>query len=645
MVVEHPIGNDGSGNAWSYYTYYQHLSEFTVADGSFVSAGATIAKTGNSGTSTGPHLHVGMVLGRSGQYDSIYALENAGWVTTAGFHEGRILNNPALNSPAGEPYFPYGNNVRLHAGSVMYTRNASEVSIGETKKTYATVTEGKYAIKCPAAEAYITVQDNVDAVGQNILATPERNGFEIKKSTTTEGYSIRPLCSVGGKVNVYTEYVTNGNNVCLWDDTGHVSQRWYFEAVSGGYVIRSVQTPSCVLTVEGNGNIGVATYAEIPGQIWTLETFCTSHNYSPATCTTPKICTECGATSGSALGHTYDAGKVTKAATCKTAGVKTYTCKACGGTKTVAVAKLTTHTYSNNCDTTCNVCNAKRTITHSYKTTSTKATLSKNGSIVKKCMVCGTIAGAKTISYPKTIKLNATSYTYNGKVKTPTVIVKDAAGKTLTKGTDYTVTYASGRKKAGTYKVTVKMKGNYTGTKVLSFKIKPVNISKCFTKLYATSYTYNGKVKTPTVTVKDATGKTLKKGTDYTATYSSGRKAVGTYMVVVKMKGNYTGTKTLTFKIVPRAASINKLTAKSKAISVKLNRSLKQSTGYQIQYSTSSKFTSAKTVNVTSYKTSSKTISGLKKSKKYYVRVRTYKTVDGTKYYSNWSSYKSIKTK
>ena len=164
-------------------------------------------------------------------------------------------------------------------------------------------------------------------------------------------------------------------------------------------------------------------------------------------------------------------------------------------------------------------------------------------------------------------------------------------------------------------------------------------------KLSDTSYTYNGKVKTPTVTVKNAAGKTLKKNTDYTVSYAKGRKNVGTYKVTIKMKGNYTGTKTLTFKILPKAASINKLTAKAKAIVVKLNRSLQQSTGYEIQYSTKKNFSGAKTLTVKNYKTSSVTLSKLKAKTTYYVRIRTYKTVGGTKLYSNWCTYKNIKTK
>ena len=70
-----------------------------------------------------------------------------------------------------------------------------------------------------------------------------------------------------------------------------------------------------------------------------------------------------------------------------------------------------------------------------------------------------------------------------------------------------------------------------------------------------------------------------------------------------------------------------------------------QTTGYQLQYSTSSKFKGAKTVTITKNKTTSKKISKLKAKKKYYVRVRTYKTVGKTKYYSSWSKVKSVKTK
>ena len=70
----------------------------------------------------------------------------------------------------------------------------------------------------------------------------------------------------------------------------------------------------------------------------------------------------------------------------------------------------------------------------------------------------------------------------------------------------------------------------------------------------------------------------------------------------------------------------------------------KNVTGYQIQYSTDSKFKkSVKTVTISKNGTTSTTISKLTKDKKYYVRIRTYKTVSGTKYYSSWSKVKNVK--
>ena len=168
-------------------------------------------------------------------------------------------------------------------------------------------------------------------------------------------------------------------------------------------------------------------------------------------------------------------------------------------------------------------------------------------------------------------------------------------------------------------------------------------------KLKATSLTYNGKVRTPKVIVKDRTGKTLVKNTDYTVSYAKGRKYVGKYAVKITFKGKYSGTKTLYFTIKPKATSISSLTAGSKKFTVKWKKQATQTTGYQVQYSTSSKFSKAKTVTVGKNTTVSKKISKLSGKKKYYVRVRTYKTVKingkSIRIYSGWSKAKTVTTK
>ena len=168
-------------------------------------------------------------------------------------------------------------------------------------------------------------------------------------------------------------------------------------------------------------------------------------------------------------------------------------------------------------------------------------------------------------------------------------------------------------------------------------------------KLSATTYTYNGKVQKPSVTVKDSKGKALKNGTDYTVSYPKGMKNVGKYTVKVTLKGNYSGSKSMTYNINPKGTSVSKVKAAKKGFKVTWKKQATQTTGYQVQYSTSSKFKKAKTVTISKNKTTSKSVSKLSAKKKYYVRVRTYKTVKvngkNVKLYSGWSKAKSVTTK
>ena len=153
---------------------------------------------------------------------------------------------------------------------------------------------------------------------------------------------------------------------------------------------------------------------------------------------------------------------------------------------------------------------------------------------------------------------------------------------------------------------------------------------------------FTGKAITQNVTVK--VGNTvLKNGTDYTVSYSNNKK-VGKATVKITGKDKYGGVITKTFKINPAKQEIQKLTAKSKAFFVDWAQK-GSATGYEIQYATNSKFTSAKKVTITNKNTDTKTISKLSGNKKYYVRVRSYTTVKGTKYYGAWSASKSVTTK
>lgn len=243
-----------------------------------------------------------------------------------------------------------------------------------------------------------------------------------------------------------------------------------------------------------------------------------------------------------------------------------------------------------------------------------------------------------------TVVLDKSTFTYNGTVQKPNVTVKD--GSTVLPISSYTVEYSAGMINAGIYKVTVTLKGNYSGSSIATFTITPKAI-KPSVKLAKTTYIYNGKVQKPTVTVKDGT-KILEKN-DYTITYAKGCKNVGSYKVVVTLKGNYSGNSIATFTINPKSTSLNKITAGKKKLTVTWKKLTSQTTGYEIQYSTSSKFKNAKKVTVTKNKTTKTVIKKLKSKKKYYVRIRTYKTVKvngkNTKFYSSWSKAKNIKVK
>jgi len=163
------------------------------------------------------------------------------------------------------------------------------------------------------------------------------------------------------------------------------------------------------------------------------------------------------------------------------------------------------------------------------------------------------------------------------------------------------------------------------------------------------SKTWTGKALKQSLVVK-LSGKTLKNGADYTVTYKN-NKNVGKAALTITGKGDYSGTITEHFKINPKGTSIAKLTKAKKAVTVKWKKqSAKMSksriTGYQIQLATNKGFTkNKKTVTVKGYKTVSRKVRGLKGSKKYYVKIRTYKTVNGAKFYSSWSKIKTVKTK
>ena len=168
--------------------------------------------------------------------------------------------------------------------------------------------------------------------------------------------------------------------------------------------------------------------------------------------------------------------------------------------------------------------------------------------------------------------------------------------------------------------------------------------------LSSSMYVYDGSKKKPSLTVK-AGSDILKKNTDYTVKYASGRRNVGRYSVKVTLKGKYTGTKTVYFKIIPKGSTVKSVISYKRALKIKWSRrstkmSSKRITGYQIQLATDPDFTeNVKKIKIKGYKSTSYKVTKLKAKRKYYVRIRTYRTANGVTCYSKWSKAKTKKTK
>ncbi len=226
------------------------------------------------------------------------------------------------------------------------------------------------------------------------------------------------------------------------------------------------------------------------------------------------------------------------------------------------------------------------------------------------------------------VTLSQQSFVYDGTAKNPAVIYN---GITLLENTDYTVKY-SNNVDVGTVKATITGINNYSGTAVKEFKITPIKFDdkKVSVSLEKSSFVYNGQSITPVVYVA-YNHNYLIQNTDFTATYSN-NNAPGVATVKIKGIGNYSGSISKTYVILPEkiaSVSIKKDSATSAVISWSAASKV---SGYEIL-----KFDSAKNVYVhlahvsnsqTSYK-----VSSLKNSTAYYYQVRAYKTVNDKNYY------------
>lgn len=444
--------------------------------------------------------------------------------------------------------------------------------------------------------------------------------------------------------------------------------------------------PTCTETgLTGGSHCAACKEAIIPQQVIPALGHTWGDSYTidiPATCTEEGSesihCSVCGEMEEGTsrpvekLPHAYGNWETTKEASCTEDGGRMRACTDCGQIDTdvipspghvwnesYTVDDPATCTEEGTESIRCSVCGVMEegssrpipVIPHSYGAWKTlqAATYDSEGLKERSCTECGdtqqqAIPKKERISIAGALVTGLAARTYTGSPVTQTVAVK-IGGTALKLNTDYTVKYVDNTS-AGTATMKLTGKGKYTGTISKTFKINRAAISKAqISGIKNKTYTGSLIIQAPVLKYGAPTAKTLKKDRDYTLSYKA-NKNVGTASVVISGKGNFTGTFTKSFSILPKGTMIKTLSGGVKKFTAGWNRQPVQTTGYQLMYSEDQAFGSGnKTVTVKNANTLTVGVSGLKAVTYYYVRIRTFRTVGSKTYYSAWSAAKRVRTK
>ena len=412
------------------------------------------------------------------------------------------------------------------------------------------------------------------------------------------------------------------------------------------------------------------------------------HTWNDGDITTPPTCADSGIKTYTCLDchhtmeeeipatglHIWDNGEVTTDPTCAETGIMTFTCSGCAGTYERIIPATEQHQYEKtsivvdrvpDCGNdglhtdiyACNVCGAEKTEQIIDPATGehdfyefVNLNLGKRNHY-QGCKVCGMtefLYTEQTELGDCVIVLDEEDCDYNGGAVEPTVTVIDGSTE-LVIGQDYTVSY-SDNVNVGTATVQITGKGNYTGTETMTFAIKKGDNLITASDV---SMVYSKKAQKFSIGAKCLGNTEL--------TYSSNHKSVKVSASgEVTVKAKFTGQATITIK----SASTDGYNSTAKTITVTVNpsdptltsvKNIKKTkmqikwkkntaaTGYELQYSTDDEFRNdVVTTTITKKGTGSKTFKSMTMDEMYYVRVRTYKTVSGVKYYSGWSDVKMV---
>ncbi len=230
---------------------------------------STIAGICNYGTD----ITSAVLKAKNGDYSELKVGDIIGWLGDASL-ANHIIIYAGLNT-AGQPtmveFTGSGYLDRVIPASYQKAfQFGARLTESETRD-YADIAEGVYYLKNSNGD-YMNA-DGAEADGVNVIASPfaRSDSYAMSFEKADNGYILRPLSCENSVINNYGYTVADGNNVTLWETTDHPSQKWYFEEVKGGYVIRSVMNTSCCLATDSNGNVLIKAYTGAPVQIWNIE--------------------------------------------------------------------------------------------------------------------------------------------------------------------------------------------------------------------------------------------------------------------------------------------------------------------------------------------------------------------------------------